>query len=188
MIRILTVRSVGIKATILLLCPILLGGCVTTQLTGDAPQPDNEAATGWSMSTGRDDYARIIGVRTNQFGGVYADDQPIAVSVEIRNFGPVDPDGPHPEAQLFPHLDAWIEVGGRSFHHPIPLGIENRLWIEKGDTFVNLVDLKKVLPLDTSGEYRISLGHENHFVSDLGDWTGSLRSPDLTVVIKRSVP
>jgi hypothetical protein len=176
------------KTSILFLCLIVLVGCSTTQLAEVAPQPDDDAATSWIMSTGRDDYARILGLRTNQFGGVYAEDQPIPVSVEIRNYGPVDPDGPHPEAQLFPHLDAWIEVEGLRYHRTIPLGIKNRLWIKKGETFVKLIDLNEVLKLEASREYQISVGHLGGFVSDLGDWLGTLRSPDFTVVITPAVP
>lgn len=152
-------------------------------LPGAAPRPDDAGPVGWTKSTGRDDYQRTLGIRTNRFGGVYAADQPIAVSVEICNFGPEDAGSVHPSAQLFPHLDAWIEVGGKKSHHLIPLDIENRVQIKKGAKFVRLLDLRRVIPLDEPGEYRISLGQDNSFVTDLGDWTGSLRSPEYVVRI-----
>ncbi len=148
-----------------------------SSLPGDAEPP------AWTRSTGRDDYRRTLGVRTNRFGGAYAAEQPIPVSIEVRNFGPKDAGSVDPSAQLFPHLDAWVEAGGGRSYHSIPLGIENRLVIKKGETFAKVFDLRRVLPLDEPGEYRITLGHENRSITDLGDWTGSLWSPGCVVRI-----
>jgi len=178
-----TFGGIQMKRSLLFLvavCLLCVGGWF---LPAAEPTSGNAEAVGWNQSTRRDDYRRRLGIRTNQFGGVYAADQPIAVSIEIRNFGPADPQGAHPRAQLFPHLDAWIEVGGKTSYHMIPLEFENRLWIEQGEKFVRLLDLRSVIPLDEPGEYRISLGHENAFITDLGDWTGSLRSEEHVVRI-----
>jgi hypothetical protein len=147
------------------------------------PQPSGAKPSAWTGSTNDDDYERVLGIRTNMFGGTYTVDQPIPVSVEIFNFGPKGGESKHPTAQLFPHLDVVIELDGNKSHHTIPLDIENRLWIDKGEKFDKVFDLKDVVPLDDPGEYRISLGHLEYVVLDLGDWTGTLMSPDYVVRI-----
>lgn len=180
------------KATILLLCSSIFYGCTRTQHLTETSQSDDEPATGWVFATHNN--SQRLGIRTSPFGGVYANDQPIPVSIEIRNFGPVDTDNTPPEAQLFSHLDVWFDIGkGLIGHRSIPIGSGNRLIIEKDGTFVKLLDLKEVLPKEilpreTSREYRVSVGHDNGFVNDFEDWTGVLRSPAYTVVIKERVP
>jgi hypothetical protein len=137
-----------------------------------------EAPSGWRRSTGNDDYHRLLEVRTNDFGGVYEAGQPIPVAVEIRNLGPQDQEKKHPDAQLFPHLDVWVhsESGKVLLHKRYDTKIENRIRIDVGEKFVALLDVREVLELSMTGEYRISVGHENGFVFDLGDWGGTLVS------------
>lgn len=131
----------------------------------------------WTRSTGQDDYRRVLTIRTNRFGGEYAVNQPIPVAVEIRNLGPEEPDGPHPAAQLFPHLDVWVRQGEGVQHEMLELDIRNRLRIPKDDEFEHLFDLRNVVDLSRPGVYEVAVGHWNYLISDGGDWTGMLRSP-----------
>ena len=117
--------------------------------------------------------------------GTHLVGEPIPVTFTIENLGV--PDRPHGGAQLFPHIDLWIKRAGWEKHVNIKLDIKNRLFIRKNDTFSHSIDLSKIANLTVPGEYAISGGHSNGFVKDIGDWTGTVRSPFLNgiVIIKQ---
>lgn len=123
----------------------------------------------WVASTGRDDYDRTLLIRTNDFSGSYGEGGPIPVRVEIRW------PGASQGVQLFPHLTVWVEHGGRLRTENVPLAIPNRLLIREGQTWRHEFDLARAVKLQP-GVQSVSVGHENFIVTDLGDWTGTLRS------------
>lgn len=113
--------------------------------------------------------------------GTHLVGEPIPVTVSIENLGV--PDRPHGGAQLFPHIDLWIKRAGWEKHVNIKLDIKNRLSIRKNDTFSHSIDLSKIADLTVPGEYAVSGGHSNGFVTDIGDWTGTVRSPFLNGIL-----
>jgi hypothetical protein len=164
-------------------CLIVLCGCART------PTTDSSATLG-ARSTGQDTYNRLLEVQVSDFAGTYQVGAPIPVTVRISNLGPQesrDADVPskHPTAQLFPHLTVWIEQNSKVRSEQMALPIENRIRIKQTETFERQVDLSKAKILSTPGEYEVSIGHENGFISDLGDWTGTLRSRAQTIVTKK---
>lgn len=186
-----------------MLCIILFGlsdmnrltiialACVTA--VGCATAPDSriglERGTAPSRSTGFDTYNRVLEVRVSDLAKRYRLGSPIPITVRITNLGPRDSgdsDIPskHPTAQLFPHLTVWVEKDGRVLSERFPLPIENRIRIKKGQTFERTVDLSLVRLLSTAGKYLVSVGHWNGAITDLGDWTGTLRSRSQAIVLE----
>ena len=87
------------------------------------------------------------------------------------------------KVQLFPFLSVWIESDAGPRIERVPLPIKNRLWIKVGDTFERQIDLGPLKALRSPGAYRISVGHQNGDVSDIGDWLGTLRSREQAIHI-----
>lgn len=122
-----------------------------------------------------------VGVRT----GTYWVAEPIATTITIENLG--TPDSADGRAQLFPHLDLWVRRAGWEKHVTVHLNIKNRLCIKKGEKFTHSLDLSETVDLDVPGEYAVSAGHSNYIVTDLGDWTGTVRSPFLKGIVMLAV-
>ena len=171
---------------IIILSPLLfVGACVARTDEPRASESDvrSDRPPRWTHSTGNDSYGRVLALRTNRFGGTYALDQPIPVAIEIKNLGPPSSDSPHPRAQLFPHLEVWLQKEDTTTVRSYPIDIENRIRIKRGQKFAHIFDLRKLLELSASGTYRVRVGHANHVVRNLGDWTGKLQSQQMTVII-----
>jgi hypothetical protein len=150
---------------------------------------DNRSTPGGTQSVrsiGQDTYNRLLEVQVSDLAHKY---QVIPITVQITNLEPQEPpdaDVPskHPTAQLFPHFAVWIEENSKLMTERITLPIENRIWFKQDETFERSVDLSTVEILSAPGEYVVSIGHENDVITDLGDWTGTLRSRSQTIVIK----
>ncbi len=168
--------------SIVINCLIVLCGCAR------APTSNSPAARS-ARSTGQDTYDRLLEVQVSDLSKVYQVSSPILATVWITNLGPQQPrdaDVPskHPQAQLFPHLTVWVHQDSKLTSERMALPIENRIRIKQGETFERQVDLSTFTILSTPGEYEVSIGHENDLITDLGDWTGRLRSRSQTIVIK----
>ena len=150
-----------------------------------APASEPEAPTAWRRSTEPDAH-RPLEIRTNDFSGVYEVGQPIPVAVEIRNPKPPEGEQGYPFAALQPWLDVWVRSASGEVlsHKQFDPKIENRIVIDAGEAFVVLLDVREALDLKLTGEYRISVGHDNLFVSSIGDWTGTLASHERIVRIQ----
>lgn len=135
---------------------------------------------------GEDGYHRILGVRLNQLKTSYIVGSKIPATIHIKNHGPPKTGQPpeHPDAQLFPHVTVWVKQGSKFVPESIRLPILNRILIKHGATFKRTIDLSKLKVFAKPGEYKVAVGHENGVVTDLGDWTGTLRTRPKTIVIK----
>jgi hypothetical protein len=178
------------KNTIVLVACLTLLGCAETQPeNGAAPSvTPNERAT--TLSTGEDTYKRVLEIAVSDLDSTYQVGSPIRITVQIKNHGPKGPgtnaQPRHPTAQLFPHLTVWVEKDAKLSSEQLPLPIENRIWIKQGETFEHSVDLAKVRLLSAPGKYLVSVGHWNYMITDLGDWTGTLRSRSQTIVVEKN--
>jgi hypothetical protein len=180
------------KNTIVLVACLTLLGCAETQLENGAPPSvtPNERAT--ALSTGEDTYKRVLEIAVSDLDSTYPVGSPIRITVQIKNHGPKGPGtsthSVHPTAQLFPHLTVWVEKDAKLSLEQLSLPIENRILIKQGETFEHSVDLAKVRLLSTPAKYLVSVGHWNDMVTDIGDWTGTLRSRSQTIVVEKKEP
>lgn len=180
------------KNTIVLVACLTLLGCAETQPeNGAVPSvTPNERAT--ALSTGEDTYKRVLEIAVSDLDSTYRVGSPIRVTVQIKNHGPKGPGTSthpaHPTAQLFPHLTVWVEKDAKLSSEQLSLPIENRILIKQGETFEYSVDLAKVRLLSAPAKYLVSVGHWNDMITDLGDWTGTLRSRSQTIVIEKNEP
>lgn len=170
---------------------IIAAACVAAIGCATAPNGHVGVARGTATarSTGLDTYNRVLEVWVSNLAKRYRLGSPIPITVRITNLGPRDSrdsDIPskHPTAQLFPHLTVWVEKDGKVLSERLPLPIENRIRIKKGEIFERSVDLSEVRLLSTAGKYLVSVGHWNYFVTDIGDWTGTLRSRSQPIVLE----
>jgi len=96
--------------------------------------------------------------------------EPMPVRLDIECVGTEEG---HDGAQLFPHVCFWLD--GRP--ERIPLPVENRVKILKGKIYSRHFDLKEIFAeIEKPGKYALAGGHSNDLVTDIGDWTGDLRS------------
>jgi len=180
------------KNTIFLVASLTLLGCAQIQPeNGAAPAvTPNEPAT--ALSTGEDTYKRVLEIAVSDLDSTYRAGSPIRITVQIKNHGPKGPgtgaQPRHPTAQLFPHLTVWVEKDNKLSSEQISLPIENRILIKQGETFEHSVDLAKVRLLSAPGKYLVSVGHWNGLITDIGDWTGTLRSRSQTIVVEKNEP
>jgi len=134
-----------------------------------------------------DDYYRILSITVSDLASGYRTGSSIPVIVRITNHGPWRSSRNikrgHPTAQLFPHLNLWVERDSKFESERIVLPIENRITIKKGETFEYTVDLGSSNLLATPGEYSVSLGHWNFKITDPEDWMGKLRSRSQSIKI-----
>ena len=138
------------------------------------------------FSTGDDSYERVLSIKVSEFEKNYKVGKTIPVTVHITNHGPKPgSEGKHPTAQLFPVLTMWVEVDGKTQSVQIKLPIKNRLLIKKGAAFTHTVDLSNVSLLKKAGRYTVSLGQFSFVSTDLGDWTGVLRSREQRINIRQ---
>jgi len=107
--------------------------------------------------------------------------EPVPATLTIENLGV--PDYHDGSAQLFPHIDLWARRAGWEKHVEVKLPVENRLRIPKGELFVHRLDLSPLIDFDAPGDYSVAAGHFNGKVLDLGDWTGTVRSPFLGGIV-----
>lgn len=180
------------KNTIFLLASLTLLGCAKNRPeNGAAPAVSlNEPAT--ALSTGEDTYKRVLEIAVSDLDSTYRAGSPIPITVQIKNHGPkglrTSAQPGHPTAQLFPHLTVWVEKDDKLSFEQLPLPIENRILIKQGRTFEYSVDLAKVRLLSAPGKYLVSVGHWNSLITDIGDWTGTLRSRSQTIVVEKNEP
>ena len=79
--------------------------------------------------------------------------------------------------QLFPHLV--FRCGDESMRVSLP--IPNRLRIPKGMTYTGRFKLSHLLAMDKLGRYTVQAGHSNFVSTDIGDWSGEVLSPPLSI-------
>lgn len=158
---------------------LVLIGCAKKP-SGQAPTDKPTEASRIGISSGYDTYNRVLEIQVSDLASTYLVGSPIPITVQIKNLGPKQSDSEvqsvHPGAQLFPFLTVWVEQNSKLTTESINLPIENRIWIKQGETFERSVDLSNVKALSSPGQYNISIGHENYAITDIGDWTGTLRS------------
>ena len=138
-----------------------------------------------NLSEGQDDYSRVLEVGMTDLEASYFVGSEIPVTIRIKNHGPPKTNLPprHPHAQLRPHLTVWVECDSKITSERFPLPIENRIWIKQEEMFEYTIDLSELKSFANPGEYDVAIGHQNWLVTDLGDWTGTLRSKTQTVRI-----
>ena len=80
----------------------------------------------------------------------------------------------------------WINSasGKVLLHKQYDLKVGNRIQIKAGETFVALLDVREILDLKVTGEYRISVGHHSFPFADMGDWVGEVASHECIVRIQ----
>ncbi len=144
------------------------------------------------ISTGDDTYNQILEIQVSNLKSTYLIDSPIPITIKIKNLGPKQTDTGtefvDPDAQLFPYLTVWIEQDSNLKIEQINLPIENRVLIKQSETFEYYVDLSKVKALSLPGQYDVSIGHKNDIITDIGDWTGTLRSRSQKIkIIKKQL-
>jgi len=174
------------RSVIAIVACLAILGCVGEPPSESRPLSVEPNKAEIALSTGEDDYNRVLGISVTDLEGAYSVGSKIPITVRITDRGAADANqsSKYPTAQLFPHLTVWIEKNSELTTDRIPLPIENRIWIKRGETFEREIDLSRVKSLSVPGEYEVSIGHENWTVKDLGDWTGTLRSRSQTIVIK----
>ena len=158
---------------------LAISGCAIELATGTRQFAESTVKAGANLSVGEDSYNRALGVSITDLQPTYIAGSKIAATVRIKNHGPpkTDPPPKHPQVQLFPHLTLWIKQNSNLTTERIRLPIENRIRIKQGETFERTIDLSEMDVLTTPGEYHVAIGHENWVTTDLGDWTGTLRTP-----------
>ncbi len=161
----------------------------TGRIVGEAELERLRVSANMAFSTGLDSYKRVLALTVTDLDEEYAVGAPILITLDIINYAQeLDEDGSkpgHPQAQLFPFITVWVKdsTSGKETGAKIKLPIENRIWIEPGETFTHTMDLSKAETLEKPGLYDVSVGHRNGMVLDMGDWTGTLRSRPQTIRI-----
>jgi len=180
------------KNTIFLLASLTLLGCAEIQPEKGAAPAVTPSEPATALSTGEDTYKRVLEIAVSDLDSTYQAGSPIPITVQIKNHGPKGLSNSaqpgHPTAQLFPHLTVWVEKDDKLSSEQLPLPIENRILIKQGQTFEYSVDLAKVRLLSAPGKYLVSVGHWNSLITDIGDWTGTLRSRSQTIVVEKNEP